>query len=307
MSDYLERQASRALGRAPAIRPRLVSLYEPVEMAAEDDPYQPTTGPAESERAGVERSPAPAVRQVHSAPDGSLPKQTSGPPEMSVGSESREPAQPMPEVGKQCKPIHTEGAISVPRVSNVDTEETLSGRPNPTNVRSRVSPPQKGPALFPRIRGGSGGDHDDDETGSAFSMESFEFGPTSAKNPIAVLGPKKSNADSAESILIEQNVGPVGTNQNVTGKLPAEETSVPRETRIVPAPVRTRPHSIDHAREAPLESDRPDETERPPSINITIGRVEIRAVTPNVPPAAAAIPLKPRISLEEYLKSGGSR
>jgi len=47
----------------------------------------------------------------------------------------------------------------------------------------------------------------------------------------------------------------------------------------------------------------------PSTIQVSIGRVEVRAVMPSTPPARKEIPVVPKLSLEEYLKqrNGGGR
>jgi hypothetical protein len=39
-----------------------------------------------------------------------------------------------------------------------------------------------------------------------------------------------------------------------------------------------------------------------PTIRVTIGRIEVRATAPTPPPAPAARPAGPRLTLEEYLR-----
>ncbi len=50
----------------------------------------------------------------------------------------------------------------------------------------------------------------------------------------------------------------------------------------------------------------PETPAEPPSIRVTIGRVEVRAVSPP-PPAEPPPPAKPRISLDDYLRSHRGR
>ncbi len=80
--------------------------------------------------------------------------------------------------------------------------------------------------------------------------------------------------------------------------LSATEILLPKQERLGPG----RP---------PGESAPPRDQEAPPVIEITIGRVEVKAVYPPAPPARPreAVPVAPRLSLEEYLRNqnGGRR
>lgn len=42
----------------------------------------------------------------------------------------------------------------------------------------------------------------------------------------------------------------------------------------------------------------------PPTVNVTIGRVEVRAIAPSSPPRQSPKPPTPNLSLEDYLRSG---
>jgi hypothetical protein len=58
----------------------------------------------------------------------------------------------------------------------------------------------------------------------------------------------------------------------------------------------------------PPAANAPREAEPSPIIQVRIGRVEVRAVLPPTPPVRrAAEPLKPALSLEEYLKQRSGR
>lgn len=85
-------------------------------------------------------------------------------------------------------------------------------------------------------------------------------------------------------------------------RLPAGPTGIVVHPRI--DPLRQTPAS------SSLSAERPSSKE-PPAIHVTIGRVEVRAVTsaPTPPKRAPASPATLRISLEEYLqqRNGGRR
>ncbi len=74
---------------------------------------------------------------------------------------------------------------------------------------------------------------------------------------------------------------------------------LPDRARIVVQPqVATRRPSPDSSR-AVVNSASASE---PPAIHVTIGRVEVRAITAPAPPRSPAPPAPPKISLDEYLK-----
>ncbi len=75
---------------------------------------------------------------------------------------------------------------------------------------------------------------------------------------------------------------------------PAEPRATPPRRALTPAPAVVRP-------QPPLEPPTP-RVPTAPSVNVTIGRIEVRAVTPAAPPPRRIAPPLARLSLDDYLK-----
>lgn len=124
---------------------------------------------------------------------------------------------------------------------------------------------------------------------------------------------------------------PGGTTHEEAGFAPARVSAAPGtvEERATSAVARSRSLASALESEAPARSrpvaNGPGETAvrqpamaqadganaAPPIVQVTIGRIEVRAVTPSAPPAprAPARPQGPALSLDEYLRrrNGGGR
>lgn len=308
MSDYLERQALRALGKPPAIRPRLLSLYEPVAESTAQDDYGPATTEVLEESAPRQapNEPVTPVRRPRNRPEqgpcaepvepfdglndssadfedrptaatqrNAVPRERGGLVSSASDAENGE----RPFLGQPFKKVSS--AVPLAKEEQVAKDAEAAGRA----AEARDVRPA-GRMMAPEDRR-----IDAQRTLPAFSSEGRAF--FHGEQKISDAQPASAQSASVTKTPLD---------------LPALEPSDSIEGRIEPRTVAMRHHA--RTRESDgwaVEAPPHEEKERPASISITIGRVEIRALTPPAAPAPSAAPPKPRISLDEYLKNGGSR
>ena len=94
----------------------------------------------------------------------------------------------------------------------------------------------------------------------------------------------------------------------LTGRRPADAQQIQPSAALVPALLSPQPHAS--VREPP-HAERAAASKLPhapqnagtPTIRVTIGRIEVRLVTPARPVSSSASPRKPMLSLEDYLRA----
>lgn len=107
--------------------------------------------------------------------------------------------------------------------------------------------------------------------------------------------PSREPEDERINVPLKTEVRPLGQ--------PNEETTIKPATPRKPAPRRdTAPVSRAATR---VEATRALQTPSPPTIHVTIGRVEVRATPQTTTRPPAARPAAPRTSLDDYLRSRG--
>jgi hypothetical protein len=277
MSDFLSHLVARSLDPAGAVRPRLASLFEPPGPSA-----GPAGGPVlVPEALGepvISAEPVPDVRRggESSTRRGTRPKDTphpAGPPRGSRPEAGPVPAEPGPRPPSPAGP-------AVPATTRVVSE---SGPP-PTRPQP-AEPGQDSPAISPRLV---------------------------ARLPRAVEGRPPGTELSAASDL-GSSARRDGMSLNGAGSSP--ESSQRRHDPVrpgfgrrdfPPAGPRSHPASVT----AHLETMKPaairPRAEPEPVVQVTIGRIEVRAV----PPAPASAKERPRssvMSLDEYLRLRAKR
>jgi len=83
-------------------------------------------------------------------------------------------------------------------------------------------------------------------------------------------------------------------------------TAADQSRRANTGPLVIRPQRLERADESNSHANEAKNDDHAPIIRVTIGRVDVRAVT-QAPPARRATPPAPKLSLEEYLRSRGGR
>jgi hypothetical protein len=304
--DFFERLIDRALGADGGVAPRLRSLFEPAPQAAMAPAWQEETStpdamadafqddsslPPSSRRAAPVRAPqqdiAPPVRDapstpVHEPQQDTVPPAREVPPKTATTARSRAPT-----------PVHEPQQDIVPPAHDAPSTTATA-----TTARRRAPMPVAGA--------------DEGETPAAALPAHVEA---------AVLLPH--HADTASAPPAEP------------APLPVSPTPARRRDRSAPAPAllpscspaadeAASPQLVPDARMAverifltpppASRQQRPDDRRdhdwaepAAPTVNITIGRVEVRAVSAPAPrPRAEARGPQP-LGLDEYLKRRGAR
>ena len=300
MNDFLGRLAQRALAPAPAVRPRLASPFEPLAGAAGAAPAEFDPQPAaESPFARPTATDSPgAVRLGHDE---------SGPHETAIRL-----ASVTPLAGSKLAPTATANPLPLPA-----SAERGAGRGEGNDPPKRPAAPR--PAPPPAGAEGESMDHllapPPDSTAAG-------RGPRpSGASPRLPIPPATAGADRfSPSPTGEARPAPRRADAQ-PAPLAGDDTSSsgPPMPGAIPPPAASRiihPHvrlpgaatlAADAGR-ATAPAVKAAAAAAPPDVHITIGRVEIRAVTPPAAPRATSRPA-PRVSLDDYLQqtAGGRR
>lgn len=283
MSDYLSRVAAQALGRVEVVRPRLSSLFEPASMSARS-----ASGPEVQEWMGAASTPAedgaafdagsPTLPAMRAATGGHL------------GAASPAAAPRDAPAARQPGPSDVAGDpiwSARPLTGNEPEEPGHAARPS--RAPGDQGPPAASPTPPPSPR----------------SRRTPALPPSRIAEP-AVLEPDRPAPAPARGRVSTVSVAPVPESLRPFGPPhePAPPARPPGSGVVVAQPQMTRhaeppPHSPAESRAIPAPA---------PTIKVTIGRVEVRAI---MPPAAAPRPARarpgPALSLEDYLKQRRER
>lgn len=335
MSDLLTRLAQRALGAAPAVQPLLRSRYEAPApgFAAEDavlSPLAEASPPAVAEPGAQEasthspqdaRTPRTVVRRSPS------PEAIAVPPPPAVASTSHVHAVDdgllLPVAPDERLPVRASAVVagSAGSVEPARQRGDASGSaarhdsaPTPAPLPHAES---STPAAFAKPRGRA-------EAGDAGRAPRPRTQPsgTPGEGDDDLLFPLAASADgtAGEPDAVRWGDDETGPTDGLVSPVHGVEANDPdgtREPRATPARNRPmRPAVAARAAAQPGRGERPDRIgpaesgeEARPVVRVTIGRIEVRAVTPPpAPPAAArAAWTPPVLSLGDYLKRGSGR
>ena len=284
MSDFLNNLAARALRRQEPVRPRLASRFEPPGGG----PAPLHSGPADVETTVFEPMPAaPSTIRPDAAPFTPHAHTT-----------THEPAAQAPP------PV-------APRRDDSAGEEA--------RARVEFKPPQPAP---PRVR-------ENVEKGRTPLTPAERDAPPPTRTPAETLQPvevvrqeqRPARAPETDARGSEASEGALERVRELEGRVAALEASRADErarrdarsdARAASVPATTRPESMPFtpaaaATRAPER--RPARGDEPPHVNVTIGRVDVRAVFAPAEPARAPAPRHRPTTLAEYLKQreGGRR
>jgi hypothetical protein len=270
MSDYLAHLAARALNVPPPVRPRHASLFEPVPAAGSWD--APAEGSHESEARRPVSATSASLTIAAEAGTGVLQATTV-------------PQPAVPELPPPKRPVAAEARL-VP--SPPPRPEPAAGERAPAMRMSPVVPAS--PTARERIEDRRG----DDE------REALVQGD---RDP----APRTRRDDPPVSARHELRAWSRRTDERLS-KLeesrPHPHVAVLDQTKRIPDPGTRVLHPVVTAASRPRTGPDPvvGPSPPPPVIQVTIGRVEVRAVAP-APPPPRRKPAAPRpgVTLEEYL------
>lgn len=314
MSDFLSRLAERALGATPPLQPLVGSRFAvPSEPA---DGFVEETVEAEGSAPTVRRStdtaaapPRPAAEGPSSAGPPSpvhvptpAPESRTPPPAASRPQSLDRAAQEGPLVASSARPFaHHDDARPAREVA----PSARAAEPSPSRVRASSGVPAAPPEGS--LRGGPRAETErvqDDE---------LLIPASTPPDPPAVESTASTREDgSAPLPAVEARRRGAGDSPDATQ--PARDGEHASEALLMPAARGAEARAVDgdsgDARQpwaermpaAPVQKERP-------VVQVTIGRIEVRAVHPPAAPESArgAGWSPPVLSLDEYLKRGGGR
>lgn len=269
MADFLTRLAMRIGEPEGFVRPRLPSLFEPSHL----DPVLP---------AGVETAVSDARADAADigfgdAPDQSTPVET---PDALDARAADVPPKPGP-----------------PR----DRTRPRSARPPEAGVEAEAPPQEEATARASQ--------HDGRPTRPALPREpraeTVETVPPAARRTVvvppavdvSVASPLRAISSRRESVA--DPIAP--QRQNPEAEHRRALPTAPQQPSPAQQPDMLRPRVAIHDRPPPFSIKHAPAAE--PTIHVTIGRVEVRAVTPAAPSGRKARDASPVMSLDEYLRT----
>lgn len=293
MSDYLDRLVERSLGLAEPVQPRPVSLYESPEPSPDPRQDESVAGPTFS---SVE---APTLREILRQPE---PDSTPSP---------RRRAEPIIPTVPAIPAAHDTRSIDASPPA--EPHPMLDPAPAPATappVLSRRSAEVAGAREAQRTPAST------DHTTVVHHVEREALRPASIDPhpPLLAVPQLPAREHTIERVTVVER--PSGDERNATPSLQPLIADRPERQRmevLQPIPAPREPH-----RPVPLSIPSVDRrTEREPSpaqaepvIHVTIGRLEIRATTPQTPAAPRRTREQPAVmSLDDYLRqrAGGSK
>lgn len=279
MSDFLSQLADRALARPPIVRPRLQSIYEFPAASAFQNPVEehlevPAEPPRLFESVRERRLPhgdqEPRPKQASAEMD-RKPVTT---PEQKASSQA--PAE-QPTVSKW------DDRRPAPLPEQIESAGPIKAAEPETPPRQAVRQEERRDESVTRARAG--------QPVSRFEQEKTSFSDRSLENDPHAQTPVTARESTATRIFSPESKPPA----KKPGSQPTAVTAqtarrVAKEQATAAFPLTPPPREGQ-----PLAAA--------PSVQVTIGRVEVRAVLPPAPePRLVPAPSSTRLSLDDYLK-----
>ena len=292
MADFITRLAERALGVAPVVQPVIPSMFAP-------EPISHSTGlewdsEATTSSGGLDRPRAPSAQET--------------PP-------AREAPTGRPASAAMAQQEDQSGAL-LSLATSGSPRRTPESRPGPSHLSESGSSEHMAMTGKEDQRGSSRTTARHPQTPPETQPETLhraEPGPTQRGLP---LGPPSAEDESGEAIfrplrsLLDRGQGetlPPVPSPGAQASLDASEDAPPP---VAPRVVRPQPDG--YLERGPQEPREAAPESSAPTIRVTIGRIEVRAITPPpMPLAQRTTPARPgpALSLDDYLKqhNGGQR
>jgi hypothetical protein len=330
MSDYLTRLVARTLRTEVPVRPRLPSRFEPAGAPrglpiAEDEDHGGATVP-NSEGMGVSSQGAVSLQPDHArpAPDSRLApvrREAIGrPPDESRGAGSGR-SRDRDDAIHEAAPSRT--LVDIPAGPATETASATKGDRAPSAlVADRLPGEGTSPGSVLKVRGravaapqGDRSSHSfggtaapEEHQGAAKSLQAS--GPTPTTRPAQAARPPprphEQGLTSAASIVPSFSTGETPEPSLHAARAPGIRQ---RDAHLYAAAAqlpRIRPARLPSGsedRSPPVAETKSPEAETASTVKVTIGRVEVRAVTPERPPAPRArVWQGPSLTLEDYLR-----
>lgn len=296
MSDYLARLAGRVRHASPVLRPLLPSFFEPAITGV--------TNWDKTEYAEIERSLVGAAETV-----GNRITSTADVPPRTLGPESPFTKPAGPEQKREPEaPVRT-NISAVPYTATTPEQTVASQTPEPTEL-SKSSPSHRPVATEQITRS------QQQNRGGSRSQESFHPAPedevpapptpqiTRIAPEIARVAVQLRQSPAPQPASSSEPIRPLPSQEQALSSLRLQPLIEPRgssQPRIQSPPM-TESASLPAITRKPVEGRATLASPLPaaPEIHVTIGRIEVRAVSPAAPIQPRSI--KPELSLDEYLR-----
>ena len=286
MSDYLSRLVERSLNRTEVIKPRLASLFEPSvqgEPVFGDDSGSERLDASSTSDETVHDNLQYVWRSDQTSQLKSAALQPAGSWQQQTTSQSRSGMTPQ--------------AASSP-LSSVSPEVAARSSGEKT-------PQQKSIQDLPALSSG-------DETHLASPGDAAERNRSPTHEPVIQPSTIESSPPTSPEVTAQPPAGrmaqqesdhemltPPSTGDGETYQSPRVTAERSREVTHKPA---IQPIPIEQIVPPDKTQPRASEPAEPAVIRVTIGRIEVRATTPPLPPAPRKRPQGPTLTLDDYLK-----
>lgn len=272
MSRFLDNLLTRHTGNSDHVKPRLRSRFEPASASPRTDPgSDPSAFPVTPNEFSSSIDPYSADFQPEAGRSRAVRYDRypkNEPTYSSVGDSAIQPRMPEKN-GWQPVPAVPRMIVNVP-VENTVTPQVASGKP---------IPPEQSPE--PRV-------------GNRLRPESSAEGPVKPSSTTV-----SSSFPASRAEVVKPSIQPFTPDNTAPNGVPNRRSVVPETPPgLVNRPATFEPKPFSDRQQIPT----------PPTIKVTIGRIEVRAITTSAPPAArVATGPKPKQSLDEYLKQRNKR
>ena len=304
MSDFLARMVERVMGKGPTVKPIISPMFTPGPLMAGNSPVEPDAASSDQEPASISteskpilitnqqatiRSASPATRITSSENMAERIEQDSTSFfEPVINSPQRAAIKPATRAARPIQEGNLSPAASEPRVAGIGKkrEKAYSRKVTPagsdrSGAISTIVPEPPESGITPQSHNG----HD------PFTI---------ASHLIQRRRPRFGN----DLMMEEQRFS-----ADVTGhRLRAEDFEISGKiASSISSPDAIRPRVVIRS-EPPLKeisgenNTTPDVASLAPTIKVSIGRIEVRAITQQTAPEKHYAPPAPKVSLDEYLK-----
>ncbi|AFY34115.1 hypothetical protein [Calothrix sp. PCC 7507] len=265
MSNYLSNLVARSINPVDVLQPRLPSLFEPI----------------------------PGLSGVVSGQVGEQEQLTinAQPEEIEVRKSPRQKQAVDWEPSAEKPPLHLPHptlSVPSPRADLIPATEYPSAQP-PSFIGERFPPvvvrtePQRQTAPEPRV------------IQQIINQQTINERIITPGEPLTPVSPKISNSNSEQPTAIAPQITPVSPDTETRKNLASPTTTV-----VIPGQVTPAIKSIVTASLPPTTTSQPA-----PVIQVTIGRIEIRATPPTKEPSTRSHPTAAVMGLDEYLRQRG--
>ncbi len=302
MADFITRLAERALGVAPVVQPVMPSMFAPEPISHSpglERDSEATTSPGD-----LDRPRTPLAQETPPAPDaptGRPAAMAQQEDQSGVALSSAMPGSPRGTPESRPGPSHLSESGSSERGAMTGKEDQRGS--SQTTARHPQTSPETRPETLHRAEPGPTR-HRALSTSQRVLPENSPLGLPSAEDESgeAVFRPLRTLLDGGQG----ETLPPVPSPGAQASLDASEDTPPPIAPRMV------RPQLDGYLERGPQEPRVAAPESSAPAIRVTIGRIEVRAITPPpMPPAQRTTPARPgpELSLDDYLKqhNGGHR